>query len=529
MKHYRVMTGLGIAVWLACHVSGRGDVRLPAVISDNMVLQANRALPVWGTAAPGEVVKVALSPVVPAGWFSRALLRRHTVAGSATAGADGHWILRLTPVRASGTPAVLTVQGSTMKVPLTVTNVAVGEVWLCSGQSNMEFPVARVMGAEKDIASSADPGLRHFTVTKGTSVTPLSACAGKWEIASTKTVPGFTAVGYSYGRELRKALQVPVGLIHSSWGGTPAEAWTSREGLASDPELKEMCERQLAGLAKAEKVTDPKSKPRPQNTATCLYNAMINPLVPYSLAGAIWYQGESNAGRATQYRRLFPTMISDWRRIWGQGDFPFYFCQLANFMAKTNAPAPSFWAELREAQSLTLRLPATGQAVLIDIGEAADIHPRNKQEVGRRLALVALANAYKRPVAFSGPVFKSLALRGNQAVLAFDHVEGGLVAAEVPVTFQPKSLAPETEPLVRNSPASQLEGFAVCGTDKQWVWADAVIEGDHVVVSSPKVATPLAVRYAWANNPTCNLYNQAGLPAVPFRTDDFPAVTATAK
>ena len=319
---------------------------------------------------------------------------------------------------------------------------------------------------------------------------------------------------------------VPVGLINSSWGGTPAEAWTGKAGLEGDPELKAHMEAQLAGLAKAEAAKDPKQQPRPFGTSTCLFNGMINPLVPYAVAGAIWYQGEANAGRAVQYRTLFPAMISDWRTRWHQKDFPFYFCQLANFYAKDTNPVESAWAELREAQTMTLKLPQTGQAVLIDIGEESDIHPRNKQEVGRRLALVSLSKTYSLSREYSGPVYKSLSIVGAQAHVEFANAPEGLVAGVLPETYQPKSLAPETKPLVRNSPGSQVEGFTICGPDKKWYWADAAIQGSTVVLSSPQVSSPVAVRYAWGNNPTCNLYNKAQLPAVPFRTDDFPAITA---
>ena len=252
---------------------------------------------------------------------------------------------------------------------------------------------------------------------------------------------------------------------------------------------------------------------------------MINPLIPFAINGAIWYQGEANAGRAHQYQTAFPLLIADWREQWGQGDFPFYFCQLANYMAKKSAPAESAWAELREAQSKTLRLPNTGQAVIIDIGESADIHPRNKKDVGERLARIALANDYGKSMPFSGPVFEALAIKENQAILSFRHAEGGLIAQPLGETYDVRSLTGETAPLARNSPNSELEGFAICGEDKVWVWADAKIQGDKVIVTSEKVPSPVAVRYAWADNPTCNLANAAGLPASPFRTDDFPLTT----
>jgi len=330
---------------------------------------------------------------------------------------------------------------------------------------------------------------------------------------------------------------VPIGLIHTSWGGTPAESWAERSALEADADFKPILERwdgqfakyqqQLKQLpasidkwmndsqradAEGRPVTqpplpqDPRSNPwRPSG----LYNAMIAPLLPYGIKGAIWYQGESNAGHAYQYRKLLPAMIQSWRKAWGQGDFPFYIVSLANFTAVKDEPGDSDWAELREAQTLTANnVPNSGQAITIDIGEANDIHPRNKQEVGRRLALVALAQTYnKKNVAFSGPVYDSMKVDGDGARITFKFAQGGLIA--------------------RGGEA--VKGFAVAGEDKKWYWADAKIDGESVVVRSDKVARPVAVRYAWANNPVCNLYNQAGLPAVPFRTDDWKGVTADSR
>jgi sialate O-acetylesterase len=263
----------------------------------------------------------------------------------------------------------------------------------------------------------------------------------------------------------------------------------------------------------------------PQQVPGALFNGMIKPVMPYAIKGAIWYQGESNVGRANQYRTAFPLLIADWRQMWQQGDFSFYFCQLANYTAKKSTPGESAWAELREAQSLTLKVPHTGQAVLIDIGESEDIHPRNKQDAGERLALNALAQDFGKAIPFSGPVYDAMKVEAGKIVLTFKHTDGGLVARPVPATYLVKSQSQETAPLVRNRPDSQLEGFAICGEDKKWVWADARIDGDKVVVWSDQVAAPVAVRYAWAENPTCNLYNGVGLPASPFRTDDFPPVT----
>jgi len=268
----------------------------------------------------------------------------------------------------------------------------------------------------------------------------------------------------------------------------------------------------------------------PKNVAGYLFNGMINPILPYAISGVIWYQGEANTGRAFQYRTSFPLLIADWRNQWGQGDFPFYFCQLANFMPKKTEPGESEWAELREAQSEALKLPNTGQAVLIDIGESDDIHPRNKKDAGERLALLALSNGSGNPVSSSGPVYDSVKIEGGKAVIGFRNTPGGLMARPLPSSHDVCTKTSVSAPLVRNSPGSELEGFAICGDDRKWHWADAkILDGNHVVVWSDKVPSPVAVRYAWADNPTSNLYNAAGLPASPFRTDDFPPVTLNGK
>jgi sialate O-acetylesterase len=328
---------------------------------------------------------------------------------------------------------------------------------------------------------------------------------------------------------------VPIGLIHTSWGGTPSEAWTRREILEKEPDAAPILERHDEAVAKypeakkeyEQKVEEWKktaeqakseNKPAPQrpwpplgpghsHSPSGLYNAMLAPLIPYGIKGAIWYQGETNAGRAYQYRKLFPAMIKNWRNDWGQGDFPFLFVQLANYMAVKPEPVESYWAELREAQLMTLDLPNTGMAVIIDIGEADDIHPRNKQDVGKRLALWSLAKSYGKELVYSGPIFKSMTIKNGKAILNFDHVGGGLIAR----------------------PNEPLKGFAIAGADRKFVWADAKIEGNQIVVSSDKVINPVAVRYAWADNPVCNLYNKEGLPASPFRTDDWPGVTINNK
>lgn len=496
---------------LAAAALAVADVELPAVIGDNMVLQRHQRVPIWGTADPGEKVTV-------------------TFAGqqvTTTAKPDGRWMLRLTALAAGG-PYEMTVAG---KNTTALQNVLVGEVWACSGQSNMAFSVRASNNAEEEIAAANYPQIRLLTVPRVPASEPVSDIEAEWVVCSPETVPNFSAVGYFFGRDIHKELGVPVGLINTSWGGTPAESWTTRPTLKEDPdfvpiidrwnqarenypEQKKKHEEALAKWkedvekAKAEGKQPPRQPypplfERKQYEPSSLYNGMIAPLIPYAIRGAIWYQGESNAGRAHQYRKLFSAMIRDWRLQWGQGAFPFLFVQLANFRAREPEPGDSAWAELREAQSMALKLPRAGQAVIIDIGDADDIHPKNKQDVGRRLALNALAIAYGRDIVYSGPTYSFMEKEDGRIRLHFDHVGGGLTA---------KGGGP-------------LKGFAIAGPDRKFAWADAVIDGDTVVAGSDQVPQPVAVRYGWANNPECNLYNREGLPASPFRTDGWPGIT----
>jgi sialate O-acetylesterase len=493
------------------------DVRLPAVISDNMVLQRGEKVSIWGWADPGEDVTAT---------FSWSWMRLTVAADS-----KGEWEFKIPSPKAGG-PYKMTIKG---KNAIDLDNIMSGEVWVCSGQSNMQMSVRSSANAEREIAEADYPNIRLFTVTRTVAQRPLKDCQGSWAACSGETVPGFSAVGYFFGRELHKELNVPVGLIHTSWGGTPAEAWTRREVLEAGADFEPILTRHAEIIAKypqaykeyeqkvqewqkaAEEAKSEGQKPprRPgaprgpehPHSPAGLYNGMIAPLIPYGIQGAIWYQGESNAGRAYQYRKLFPAMIMNWREDWGQDNFPFLFVQLANFMATKPEPDESSWAELREAQSTTLSLPNTGMATIIDIGEAKDIHPKNKQDVGRRLALWALARTYEKDIVYSGPLYKSMKVEGGKIRLFFDHVGGGLVAAG----------------------GEALKGFAVAGSDRKFVWADAKIDGDTVVVSSENVAQPVAVRYAWADNPVCNLYNKENLPASGFRTDDWPGVTIDAR
>lgn len=488
------------------------DVRLPSVISDNMVLQQGKSVPIWGWADANEAVTVTGS------WGSG--------KWETTADHDGKWMVKIDTGKAGG-PYEMTVSD---KNPITIKNILVGEVWVCSGQSNMEFSLRMAKNSGEEIAEANNyPQIRQFLVGRKVTYKPMYNCNGKWQICSSQTAGNFTAVGYFFGRELNKQLNVPVGLIHTSWGGTPAESWMSKEYLENDPNFQPILKRFEETSAN---ITELKAKyredmqkydaivpqlkaegkplpPRPEEpigpghaySPTGLYNGMIVPILPYGIRGAIWYQGESNASRAYQYRTLFPAMIKNWRDAWHQGDFPFLFVQLANYMEPEPQPVESDWAELREAQLMTLSVPNTGMAVTIDIGEK-DIHPKNKQDVGKRLALWALAKTYGKDIVYSGPIYKSMKVDGNNVILTFDNVGSGLMAK-----------------------GDSLKGFAIAGADRKFVWADAKIEGDTIVVSSDKVAAPVSVRYAWAINPVCNLYNKEGLPATPFRTDTWPGVS----
>lgn len=492
-------------------VQAEADVSLPALFSNHMVLQRNKDIPIWGHANAGEIVTVTLN----------------TQKAITTADATGSWQIHLSPLKAGG-PYTLTVQGQNT---LTFKNVLIGDVWICSGQSNMGWTVRRSNNAEKEIASAQYPKIRLFTVKRLTAQTPQQDVNGTWSVCDSQSVPNFSAVGYFFGRQLHKTLDVPIGLINTSWGGTPVEAWTSLPALQATSDYAPLATRWTKRIAAYPKAYEkfqmdlknwqtasdslktlgqkaPRRPGAPQDPnhphrPAVLYNGMIAPLTPYAIQGAIWYQGESNAGRAYQYRTLFSTMINNWRADWGQGAFPFLFVQLANYRQTKDQPGNSDWAELREAQNMALALPNTGVAVTIDIGEADDIHPRNKQDVGLRLALAAEAQVYGKNKPYSGPMYKSMQIENDKIRITFDHTNGGL-----------------------KQKGKTLTGFAIAGADKKFVWADAKIDGNSVVISSREIITPVAVRYAWENNPICNLYNGANLPASPFRTDTWPGITA---
>jgi sialate O-acetylesterase len=656
------------------------EVSLSPLFSDHAVLQKADRVPVWGKAGAGEEVRVTIAGV----------------SARARADGTGRWRAVLDLSAQGPGPFELRAEGATTAK---ATDVLIGEVWVCSGQSNMDWSVSRTVDAAEAVAGSANPRLRVFEPKRATSARPLEEIEGAWAVAGPEATGRFPAVGYYFGKRLQEDLGGPVALLSISWGGTPVESWTSREALASDPELKEGSERvvrqqedlpatladyqqrlarweatygrakpapadpsafaapgaatgdwtpvtlpgplskaglpdagviwvrrrfpisramtigplfvelgilrdfdaayldgqkigettratagaasprvyylekakegemtvairieapaggaglyasesnfcidgsSLAGewLAKVEHALPPASAaaaadyPAPMPTAltesktpSYVYNGMIAPVIPYAIRGVAWYQGEDNGPRAFQYRKAFPLMIRDWRSRWGEGDFPFYFCQLANFGKVLPEPADSNWAELREAQTLTLALPNTGQAILADIGEEADIHPRAKREAGFRLARIALAKTYRRNIEYSGPVFDSMAIEGRAIRIRFSHCQGGLVARPIPESYQPRTVDEARVRRDRHSPTSEVEGFSICGDDWKWVWAEASIEGDGVSVTAAGVPRPVAVRYAWADSPVFNLYNRDGLPAGPFRTDAFPGKT----
>ena len=502
-----------------CALPARADVKLPAIFTDHAVLQRDMPVPVWGWADPGEDVTVTIA--------------RQT--HKTKANDKGKWRVTLDSLSV-GDPLTLVVQG---KNRVDRKDIRVGEVWLCSGQSNMEMTLATASNGDLEVSAANHPNIRLVRVKEPGSQTPVEDFKGEWKVCSPMSAGGFSAVGYFFGRELHDQLHVPIGLIDNSWGGSACEAWIRRDRMEGKPLYTELLKkwdelvknwdeskakaelaewRRKAEEARASRKTVPPMRPLAANPAAGnhrpanLYHGRVEPVLPYAIRGVIWYQGESNAGRAYQYRDMFPLMIQSWREDFKQGDFPFYWVQLADFLEEKPEPNDSAWAELREAQTMTLeKLPKTGQAVIIDIGEGADIHPRNKLDVGRRLARLALANDYGKGIISKSPRYDSMEKQGNKILVKFKDVGGGL----------------------RPIDSKDVLGFAIAGADKKFVWAKAVIvnpkdgaKADTIEVSSNDVPEPVAVRYAWADNPVCNLYNDVLLPVTPFRTDDWKGVTA---
>lgn len=638
-----------VFIFLIISILSNANVRMPLIFSDGMVLQRDKQIPIWGFADANESVEIHFNKQI-----------KKTQADK-----NGKWTVNLSAEKAGG-PFELIIIG---KNRITIQNVLVGEVWICSGQSNMEFQVYKTMNAEKEIADSNYPMIRHFGVAQDLSGTPKDDFKqGKWEAANKETVGNFTAVGYYFARKLYAELKIPIGIINTSWGGTNVETWTSREAFQNSPEFKAMIadvpvvdidsvfeiykksvldnlkkvqgfdvslenenqfkdlnfqdknwpeikvpslwENQQIGnidgivwmrktivltaeqakkeavlhLAKVDdedktyvngvevgtnnlwdklrvykipanvlkegtnviavRITDysggggiygdpadlkidfkdtnlpldglwkfnvvqVKIAISPNSYPSLLYNAMVNPLVPYAMQGVLWYQGEANVWRAAEYKKSFPLMINDWRTKFKQGDFPFYFVQLSTFDEfGGNSQKGSRWAELREAQSETLKLKNTGMVVTTDIGNAKDIHPTNKQDIGLRLAAVAMNNIYGKKQVHSGPTYKSQEIKGNQIILTFDNIGSGLST-------------PNND---------ELKGFEIAGSDKVFHAAKAIIKDNKIIVSSDKVQNPLAVHYGWADDDTAiNLFNKEKFPASPFRTDNWEMITANEK
>jgi sialate O-acetylesterase len=532
---------------LACFARTQAEVKLPSIFSNHMVLQQNIKLPVWGTAAPGEEITVL-------------------IAGQEVktkAGNEGQWKVTLAPLTASDQAVQMTVSGTNK---LTFDDVLIGDVWICSGQSNMDFGLRAAHNASLELPKANHPTLRFFLLKKTPSITPQTDCVGEWRVCDPASVSSFSAVGYFFGREIMETQKIPVGLVQSSWGGTIAQSWTSIEALGTSPALansvnqyknlaanvtalkekfetedlpkwktahdewvqkvqpgyQEQLKQWQKNMAEAKKngqpvpPMPPPSTPEPKapldptqnpNISSVLFNGMIAPLLPYGIKGAIWYQGESNAGDeqgSKLYATLFPLMITDWRQRWGEGDFPFLFVQLASYGPGRAYPF------LRNSQLKTLSLPNTGMAVTIDIGEEKDIHPKNKYDVGHRLAIAARGTVYGEKITYSGPIYTSSKTDGNKMILSFNHTGSGLTISSAPPIRLDQPAA---------APLNQLEGFEIAGSDKKFIPAQAKIEGETVVVWSDQIAQPTAVRYAWSAFPTANLYNKDGLPASPFATD----------
>ncbi|MEM0925414.1 MAG: sialate O-acetylesterase [Planctomycetota bacterium] len=489
--------------------AARAEIRTSAIFGRSMVLQREKPIHVWGWANTNADVTIKIA--------------NQSVTGKCDS--DGRFDLQLESMKAGG-PHVLKIEsGSDVK---TFDDVLIGEVWVCSGQSNMQWSVAQANDPDLESLSANFPQIRLINVPQVGTQEPQDSFDGQWKPCSPETVRDFSAVGYFFGRQLHQTLDVPIGLIDNAWGGSAAEAWLNRdvlrESVKFDDLLASWRDREAtydheAAMAKfRERLTawqKNKKGQRPrqprnvlvgQHRPANLYNGVLHPIIGYTIRGTVWYQGETNSGRAYQYRELFPLMISHWRDEWQQGDFPFYWVQLADFRDEVDTPTGSTWAELREAQTMTLdALPNTGEAVILNLGESGDIHPKNKQDVGKRLARWALAKDNGYDIAHQSPRYESMKIENGKVVLTFKHVGGGLDTFDVDTPI----------------------GFTIAGEDQTFVNANATITSKTTIeVSSPDVVDPAAVRYAWADNPVCNVQSAEGLPMTPFRTDQWKGVTA---
>jgi sialate O-acetylesterase len=562
MQPIRVVVRWAIILYPLSLSSVQAEVKLPAIFGDHMILQQEARVPVWGTADAGEKITVTVGD--------------HN--SSTTAGADGKWQVDLAPFPNGMAATTMIVAG---KNTLTFQDVLIGDVWVCSGQSNMEFAMVSASNAKDEIPQANDTQLRFFKVAPKLSMQPLTELGGTWQLCTPDTVKDFSAVGYFFGRELRNRLKRPIGLIGTYWGGSTAQAWTSLSGLQKDPPFtryldiyksnldafaqdsdhydekeaawkvayqkwkdggnQDLANAWVKTVIKAREAhqpeppvdfaTTPQEPPMPggdQKAPANLYNGMISPLLPYAIKGVAWYQGEYNSDDPMEYYDLLPRLIADWREKWGQGAFPFLVVQLPALFVIGDADFPrkitsDSWDIIREVQMQALTLPNTGLAVTLDLG--GELHPPDKIDVGRRLALVARHKVYGENIVDSGPMFQSVKKDGTQMVISFTQVNGGLTIGTSPF--------PDPKGSHVLQPTGKLAGFIIAGADKNWVEADAEIKGDTVVVSSPRVQDPASVRYGWGSgiyDAECNLYNKDGLPAAPFRTDDWiDVIPANAK
>lgn len=441
-----------------------------------MVLQAGKEIPVWGWAEPGETVQVEFAG------------QTKTVA----ADSSKHWKVTLDSVPASSKPWKLVIRSSDGSQALVIEDVLIGEVWLCSGQSNMALTLKQTEGAADEMAAADFPQIRLFLCQGAPALTPQEDCKGRWMVCSSRTSGRFSAVAYYFGSELHQKLGSPVGLIQSALGGSPIESWISAEAQQSSPELKpflELVERNVVGQGNAGNISYEKRLP------AYLFNAQIAPLIPYAIRGCIWYQGEANTEpwKARFYKDQLPLLIQDWRTRRGD-EFPFAWVQLPNYEA-----GGKDWPMVRDAMRVSLKVPKTGMVVTLDLGEPDNLHPKRKKEVGQRLSFWALHDVYgKADVVPSGPMVSSWTVQGSDVVVSFRHADGGLVAQ-----------------------GGELNGFEIRAEGHEWRPAVALISGSDVIVSNSEISAPVAVRYAWANNPPCTLFNVAGLPASPFCSEAF--------